>query len=223
MKDISLATMIDARRIMRKNFHPAAAINDFFDCNLNSNAHWLIPFSIEQLEKYKNNCILFPGCNVDKFYNPVTIDWFKKRFPHGRKLSFQKTIETYDKDDFMINTTCVHGRYYLIHKRIPDILLNGISIKDHPSRKLVKTEQKIETLKEDEQLENAVVYIFGMFLHYLITKEKMYQSHYVLCQDKGHDGRRVRVGYFEYLQAYVGCTWPETFPLGVAPSIKPVI
>ena len=82
-----------------------------------------------------------------------------------------------------------------------------------------------EPAQKTEKIENAVVYLFGLFLHFLTTREKLYPYDYILCNDLTADGQRVRIGYFEYLQAYVGTTQPGMYfkILALAPSIKPEI
>jgi hypothetical protein len=222
------ATVKDAETILGNHFHNAEAVNKIFNCDLEINSPNIFNYTIDQLLYYqKIKPILFIGCDIDKNGNPITINWFMKRFPKQMRPSFWTTIslEKFQSEPSFNEYTCVRGKYYLIFPRIADEMNdNGKVINFHSSRKVFNPEQKILTIKEDEQIETAIIYTFATFLHYLATGEKLYSYEYILCQDKTSDGRRMRVGYFEYRQFYVGNNWPEiSFYLGVAPGIKPII
>ena len=227
MTHIELATVEEAKKILGRNFHGPEEVNDLFNCDLNKRSGWIIPYDKRTLEKYADQCILFPGCAKDSSDQLITLSWFTEKFPKYKKPTFIGDLgHGYGLDDFHAKTTCQHGQWYLIHKQFPDTRsADSRIIVEHDCRKVVKTEDKIKTLQPHERLEKAIVYVFGMLLHHFYTKEKMYHYDYVLCDDLASDGRRIRIGYFEYLQIYIGTFQPGIYwnILGIAPGVKPLI
>ena len=223
---IKLPTIVEAQAILGRDFHGPDQVNDFLNCDLDDKSGWIIPWSIKTLENYRDKCFLFFGADTDSQGEPITISWLKRKFPVGRQPGFMRDLgRDYSHDDFHKTTTC-ERKWYLIHKKVPDER-NGAGkiICEHQSRTIRATKDKPKALQEIEKMENAVVYLFGLFLHFLATGEKLYPYDYILCNDLAADGRRVRIGYFEYLQVYVGTTQPGMYSriLALAPSIKPEI
>ncbi len=213
---IQLATRAEARAILGRDFHGPEIVNEIYNCDLNNDSGWIIPYTKECLKQYKGKCILFSGCDADKDGNKMTINWFHKKFPVGRKPGFTPQFGTpLNNFPFWKETTCQRQRYYLLPKKIP---------LDHPSRSRGPMKLKLSKVQEHEQVEPAVVYVFAIFLHYLRAKEIMYPYDYILTTDKVGESF-VRVGHFKYKDVYVGLAQPGMIynMLGVAPSIKPLI
>lgn len=223
MSDIRLATTAKAKEILGKNFHGPEQSNECLNCQLPENSGWIIPWDIKTLESYREDCFLFFGSAKDKQGEPITISWLKKMFP--KKPGFMPNIGAdHSLEKFHNQTTC-QEKWYLIWKKIPDVWENNRIAQEHQSRKIVKETAKISSLKDNEKLESAVVYLYGLFLHYLTTREKLYHHDYILCDDFSDDGHPIRIGYFAYLQTYVGTSQPGMYYniLGLAPSIKPLV
>ncbi len=214
MKKIRLATLAETRAILGHDFHGPEVINEIFNCNLVENGSWFVPHTRDRLEEIKGKYILITGCDKDKQGNKMTIDWFRKKFPEGAKPGFTPQFgEPINHYPFWTETTCQRQVYYLLPKKIP---------LDHPSRNRGSVKLKLSRVQSHEQIEPAVVYVFGIFLHYFCTREIMYPYDYVLTNNKVGESF-VRVGHFKYKDVYVGLAQPGMIynMLGVAPSINP--
>ena len=206
MKTIQLATRAEARAILGRDFHGPEK---------NIDSGWIIPWTKEALKQVSGNYILFYGQKKDEKGENMTINWFHRKFPDGNKPSFMRQWGTpVNHFPFSKELTC-EEKYYLLPKKIP---------LKHPSRDIKQTKGKLATLKECEQIEHAIVYIFAIFLHYSKTREILYPYDYVLTADKV-DAEIVRVGHFKYKDVYVGLAQPGWIynMLGIAPSIKPQV
>jgi len=216
MKKIQLATRAEARAILGRDFHGPEEVNLAFGCNLTEDGSWFVPYTVEILEKTKSKYILFTGCDEDKNKEKMTISWFHKKFPEGTKPGFTPQFgEPLNNYPFWKKRTCQRQKYYLLPKKIP---------LDHPSRNKGPVKFKLAKTQNHEKIEPAIVYVFGIFLHYLCTKEIMYPYDYVLTTNKVGE-HFVRVGHFKYKDVYVGLAQPGWIynMLGVAPSIKPLL
>ena len=224
--NINLPTIAEAKAILGRDFHGPDQINDFMNCDLDNKGGWIIPFNKKILENYRGKCFLFFGADTDSQGEPITINWLKRKFPIGHQPGFMRDLgRDYSHDDFHKKTVC-ERKWYLIHKKVPDERNEaGKIICEHQSRIIRATENKLQALRPTESVENAIVYLFGLFLHFLATSEKLYPYDYILCNDLAADGQRVRIGYFEYLQTYVGTSQPGMYSkiLALAPSITPTI
>jgi hypothetical protein len=201
------------REIMGKNFLGVEEVAEHFGIQLNREELAKIaeiPFTEATLQECKDTHILFLGVNHDKAGKPLTINRFREMFPKDGQPRFYSYQDSwYDKEKFATKET-PELRWYLVRK----------SILEESREKTYNQQEKL--LKENEERERAIVYIYGMLLMFKATGERLFENDYVWCNDLGSVGYRVAVGYFDSGGLRVDYWWGGAYLhfLGLAPTRK---
>lgn len=202
-----------AQKIMVQNFLGPKEVAKHFGIRLNEEEMTKvakIPFRDKTLQECKDTHILFLGVNHDKTGKPLTINRFREMFPeNGQPKFYSYQGSWYDKEEFA-NKETPDLRWYLISK----------SILEKSRSKTYKQQEKL--LKESEERERAIVYIYGMLLMFKATGERLFKNDWVWCKDVSSGGERVSVGSFYsdglYIYDWRGGSYLRC--LGLAPSRK---
>lgn len=201
-----------AREIMGKNFLGVEEVAECFGIQLTQEELITvaeIPFTEATLQECKDSHILFLGVNHDKEGKPLTINRFREMLPSTGQPRFWSYQSWYDKEKFATKET-PELKWYLIRKTVTK-----------ESRSKNYTEQE-KLLKENEERERAIVYVYGIFLMFKARNERLFETDYVWCTDLGSDGHRVFVGGFDSEGLGVDDCWDDCYGhhLGLAPARK---
>jgi hypothetical protein len=202
-----------AREIMGKNFLGVEEVAECFGIQLTAEELAKVaevPFTEATLEECKDTHILFLGVNHNKEGKPLTINRFREMFPStGQSRFYSYEDAWYDKEKFATKET-PELRWYLIRKTVTE-----------ESRSKNYQEQE-KLLKENEERERAVVYVYGIFLMFKARNERLFETDYAWCTDLDSDGYRVFVGDFGSEGLYVHYYWDDYYArhLGLAPARK---
>ena len=202
-----------AREIMGKNFLGVEEVAEYFGIVLTQEELAKvteIPFSEKTLEECKDTHFLFLGVHHNKEGKPLTITSLREMFPAvGQPKFYSYEDAWYNKEKFATKET-PELRWYLIRKAIT---------KESRSKNFQEQEK---LLKEQEYREKAVVYVYGMFLMFKATGERLFENDYVWCTDLGSGGSRVHVCHFDSKGLYVSRFWDVFYyhSLGLAPARK---
>jgi hypothetical protein len=202
-----------ARKIMGKNFLGVEEVVECFGIQLTQEELTKvaeIPFTEATLQECKDTHILFLGVNHDKEGKPLTINRFREMFPStGQPRFYSYEDAWYNKEKFATKET-PELKWYLIRKTVTE-----------ESRSKNYQEQE-KLLKENEERERAIVYVYGIFLMFKARNERLFESDYVWCTDLDSFGPRVLVGFFDSLGLYVFYCWGDhcVHDLGLAPARK---
>jgi DNA-directed RNA polymerase subunit RPC12/RpoP len=197
------------KEIMGNNFLGPERLNKCFNIQLTKEELLKIPFSDETLEECKDTHILFLGINHDKEGKPLTINRFREMFPADGQPKFYSYKSWYDNEKFATKET-PEFRWYLIRKLILE----------ESRDKTYEKQQKL--LKENEEIERAVVYIYGMLLMFKATGKRLFEHDWVWCRDVNSGGKRVHINGFNSNGLNINNYWDDNHNnnLGLAPSRK---
>jgi len=201
-----------AREIMGKNFLGVEEVAECFGIQLTQEELTKVAeilFTEATLQECKDTHILFLGVNHDKEGKPLTINRFREMFPSTGQPRFWSYESWHDKEKFATKETA-ELKWYLVRKAITE-----------ESRSKNYTEQE-KLLKENEERERAIVYVYGIFLMFRARNERLFETDYAWCTDLGSYGCRVYVGSFDSGGLFVSSYWDGGCALawGLAPARK---
>jgi hypothetical protein len=201
-----------AREIMGKNFLGVEEVAECFGIQLTQEELTKvaeIPFTEATLEECKDTHILFLGINHDKEGKPLTINRLREMFPSTGQPRFWSYQFWYDKEKFAAKET-PELKWYLIRKTVSE---------ESRSKNYIEQEK---LLKENEERERAIVYVYGILLMSKARKERLFEQDYVWCTDLDSGGYRVCVGYFGSRGLGISYYWGSRYDhyLGLAPARK---
>ncbi|UZE93410.1 MAG: hypothetical protein IB617_01080 [Candidatus Nealsonbacteria bacterium] len=202
------------QKIMGKNFFGVEEVAKYFGIQLTKEELSKIaeiPFSDKTLQECKDTHILFLGINRDKEGKPLTIHRFKEMFPeNGQPKFYSYQGSWYDKEEFA-NKETPELRWYLMRK----------SILEESRSKTYEQQEKL--LKENEERERAIVYVYEMLLMFKATGERLFKDDdCVWCKDIDVAGFHVYIGEFGLEDFSVGYWWGDDGwdNMGLAPARK---
>lgn len=191
-----------AESIMGANFHGIAALEKLLGRSLSAkNKRDLgksVPFSAEVLESCRDTHVLVAcaGISLMEVWSARSALFYAKSDPWYKSQQFA--------------TTKVKAGWYLVRKTpVPD------------STSKTWTEQ-CELLAETDEVPSASVLAQAILIHYLETKERLFEAIYVRVSDLVSVGDRVRLGLFDQGGLGVRSVWDghRDSSLGVSASRK---
>ena len=180
-------TLDQAQSIMGTNFHGVEALEKLLGRNLAKQAkatlNKSVPFSAETLEACRDTHVLVAcaGISLMEVWSAQTALFYTKRDPWYKSQQFA--------------TTKVKAGWYLVRKTpVPD------------STSKTWTEQR-ELLTEADEVPSASVLAQAILIHYLETKERLFEAIYVRVSDVDSGGYRVVLGDFDRGGLFVNDRW----------------
>ena len=141
-----------------------------------------IPYSIDQLMKFKDTHFLILGVSWMQNCNPVTIHSLREHFG----IDPSKSEPCFYNQDWYLNEKFIHNQlsneWYLIRKSI----INESRGKSP------------EILIEKYNLPSAILCAYSFFVCWLYLSQALWRNDYIWCKDIDHLGDQIYVGqYFD--------------------------